>query len=424
MKKVLIISYYWPPSAGSGVQRWLKFAKYLPKFNWKPFIYTPKNPYFEIKDDKLLSNMPSELVVWKKNIWEPYALKDKIFGKGQKDQSAGIISTKKSFKNTLLNWIRGNIFIPDPKIFWIKSSVKFLLSKIKKEDIGYVITTGPPHSIHLIGLEIKKNIPNIKWISDFRDPWSKLDLLQEFHLTKYALRRHQKLEKRVLDSSDLVLTVSERWLNEFIELGANKVELITNGFDSEDFNLNKKNNNNKFIIGHYGLLNHLRNPIYLWKALDIMCYENPDFKSKLELHFSGNVDQEVMEQINAFPNLKDKVKYLGYLTHSKVIEQYNNASVLLLLLFNSESGLGNYPGKIFEYFASNKPILAFGPNNSDTQELIKQTNSGIYCCYDEQDIKDKILDLYNNTDKFRVSDYERFSRKKLTQRLSTVLNDL
>lgn len=423
MKKVLIISYYWPPSAGSGVQRWLKFAKYLPKFNWKPFIYTPKNPYFEIKDNKLLSDMPSELVVWKQNIWEPYALKDKIFGKGKKDQSAGVISKKKSIKNTFLNWIRGNIFIPDPKVFWVQPSVKFLLNKIKKEGIEYIITTGPPHSMHLIGLEIKKNIPNIQWIADFRDPWSKLDLLQEFHLTQFAFRRHQKLEEKVLKNSDLVLTVSERWSKEFTELGANHVELITNGFDSEDFNLNKKNND-KFIIGHYGLLNHLRNPIYLWKELDTICNEDPSFNSKLELHFSGNIDQGVIDEIKAFPNLKGKVKYLGYLTHSNVIEQYNQASLLLLLLFNSESGLGNYPGKIFEYFASNKPILAFGPNNSDTQKLIKQTNSGIYCCYDEQNIKDKILDLYNNSDRFIVRDYERFSRYNLTQRLSIILNDL
>ena len=193
--------------------------------------------------------------------------------------------------------------------------------------------------------------------------------------------------------------------------------------DHEDFNLNKKNND-KFIIGHYGLLNHLRNPIYLWKELDTICNEDPSFNSKLELHFSGNIDQGVIDEIKAFPNLKDKVKYLGYLTHSNVIGQYNQASLLLLLLFNSESGLGNYPGKIFEYFASNKPILAFGPNNSDTQKLIKQTNSGIYCCYDEQNIKDKILDLYNNSDRFIVRDYERFSRYNLTQRLSIILNDL
>ena len=98
MKKVLIITYYWPPSGGSGVQRWLKFTKYLPKFDWKPFVYTPENPYFEVKDEAFLSDIPFEAEVWKTPIWEPYTLKDKLFGKGNESQSTGIISNNKSLK--------------------------------------------------------------------------------------------------------------------------------------------------------------------------------------------------------------------------------------------------------------------------------------------------------------------------------------
>ena len=167
MKKVLIISYYWPPAGGSGVQRWLKFTKYLPKNNWRPIIYTPENPYFEIKDEKLLGNVPAEAKIWKTAIWEPYALKDRLFGKGSQSQSAGVISKKKSLKNKALNWGRGNIFIPDPKVYWVKPSIKYLLKKIMEEGIEHIITTGPPHSMHLIGLGLKRALPQLKWVADF-----------------------------------------------------------------------------------------------------------------------------------------------------------------------------------------------------------------------------------------------------------------
>ena len=158
MKKVLIISYYWPPAGGSGVQRWLKFAKYLPHYNWQPIVYTPKNPYFEVKDEALLENISSDLIVWKSKIWEPYSLKEKIFGKASESQSAGVVSAKKSIKNRFFNWIRGNLFIPDPKIYWVKPSVSLLQEKIRKDCIEHIITTGPPHSMHLIGLSLKKMI--------------------------------------------------------------------------------------------------------------------------------------------------------------------------------------------------------------------------------------------------------------------------
>jgi glycosyltransferase involved in cell wall biosynthesis len=424
MKKVLIITYYWPPAGGSGVQRWLKFTKYLPKYNWQPIIYTPENPYFEVKDEALLNDIPAEAKIWKTPIWEPYALKDKLFGIGSESQSAGVITNKKSLKNKLLNWVRGNIFIPDPKIYWVKPSIKVLLKKIKEEGIEHIITTGPPHSMHLIGLGLKKEMQNLKWIADFRDPWSELDLLDEFHLSNSSRKKHQDFEKQVLQNADVTLTVSETWVEDLKRLGGGRVELITNGYDEADFELKPKTND-KFIIGHYGLLNHLRNPKNLWKALADLCDENTEFNDKLKIHLSGNIDGEVLAEIEAYPQLKEKVKQLGYISHAQVLEQYNQADVLLLLLFHSKSGVGNYPGKVFEYIAAKKTILAFGPISSDAERLIEKTNTGKYFSYDEMKLKEEILNLFhNNTNPPKSIEIDGFSRRKLTKDLSELLNNI
>ena len=423
MKKVLIITYYWPPAGGSGVQRWLKFSKYLPKYNWQPIIYTPENPYFEVKDKALLNDIPSEAKIWKSPIWEPYALKDKLFGKGSESQSAGVIANKKSLKNKVLNWLRGNVFIPDPKIYWVNPSVKVLLKKIQNEGIEYVITTGPPHSMHLIGLGLKKAMHNLKWIADFRDPWSELDLLNEFQLSNYSRKKHKDLEREVLQTADVTLTVSETWVNDLERLGADRVKLITNGYDADDFKLKPKTND-KFIIGHYGLLNHLRNPKNLWKSLANLCEENKEINSKLEIHLSGNIDVEVFSEIESYSFLKGKVKQLGYLSHAQVLKLYNQTDVLLLLLFNSKSGIGNYPGKIFEYFAAQRSILAFGPEDSDAKKLIEKTNTGMYFSYDEKKLKNDILSLFNNKNNFNFENTVSFSREKLTKDLSDILNNI
>ena len=425
MNKVLIISYYWPPSAGSGVQRWLKFAKYLPQNNWKPIIYTPKNPYFEVEDKKLSANIPSEVDVWKTSIWEPYALKDKLLGKGKRHvQNAGVILDQKSFRNRLLNCVRGNFFIPDPKVYWVKPSISYLINKIKEHKISHIITTGPPHSMHLIGLGLKEEFPNLNWIADFRDPWSEYDLLDTFHLSYLARRKHKRLERSVLQNADVTLTVSETWARDLKRLGAERVELLTNGYDEDDFqNIGKTND--KFIIGHYGLLNHLRNPKRLWSALNDLCEENKDFNEKLEIHLSGNIDHSVLSNIKGFPTLNLKVKELGYLSHVEVLKRYNETSLLLLLLFNSKSGIGNYPGKIFEYFAARKPILAFGPNKSDVQKLLERVNLGRYFSYESDDVKEYIFELFNSSNKALVNyDIKDYSRKNLTKDLANILNTL
>ena len=422
-KKVLIITYYWPPAGGSGVQRWLKFSKFLPENGWKPYIFTPDSPSFEIKDEDLLYDIHPETEVWKSPIWEPYTLKDKLLGKSE-SSNAGIIQEKTSTKNKMLNWVRGNFFIPDPKVFWVKPSIKLLIKKIKEEGITHIVSTGPPHSMHLIALGLKKKNPDLKWVADFRDPWSELDLLEEFHLTKKSKQKYRKLEKEVLVNADVTLTVSESWVESFKILGSNNVKLITNGFDEDDFDVQQLESDN-FIIGHFGLLNHLRNPKYLWETLNDLCDENPDINEKLEIRLSGNIDTEVLQNITQYFHLKNKVKVLGYLSHKAVLEQYNSSSVLLLLLFNSESGKGNYPGKIFEYFAAKRAILAFGPEDSDTEKLIQKTKMGVFFTYDEIELKKEILNLFHNDrNPLASTEIEGFSRKKLTKDLSELLNNI
>jgi len=423
MKKVLIITYYWPPAGGSGVQRWLKFSKYLPENGWKPIIYTPDSPSFDVKDEDLLSDIHPEVEVWKSPIWEPYSLKEKIFGKSE-SSNAGIIQDKSSTKNQILNWIRGNIFIPDPKVYWVKPSIKFLSKKIQEEEITHIISTGPPHSMHLIALGLKKRLPNLKWIADFRDPWSELDLLEDFKLSKKSRKKYQELEREVLEIAETTLTVSETWVESFKRLGSSNVQLITNGFDEEDFVEEEKKNDN-FVIGHFGLLNHLRNPKNLWKALNDICEEDPEFKDKLEIRLSGNIDTEVLQSITQNFHLKNKVVHLEYLSHKEVLNQYYQSSVLLLLLFNSKSGKGNYPGKIFEYFAAKRSILSFGPDESDIKNLIEKTKSGLYIPYNKVNIKDSVYQLYTGNIKTISSDeLSQFKRSVLTKKLADLLNKM
>jgi hypothetical protein len=210
-KKVLVIAYYWPPSGGSGVQRWLKFVKYLPQFDWKPYVFTPENPSFTIKDESLNKDVPAEAVVIRYPIWEPYEAFAKVsgvFGSKKTFSPADVVKKNKSLFQKISTWVRGNFFIPDPRMFWVKPSVKFLKTYLVENNIGTIITTGPPHSMHLIGHELKKLRPSIKWIADFRDPWSEWQLLDSLMVTKVVRKKHQQLELKVLTCADEVITAT------------------------------------------------------------------------------------------------------------------------------------------------------------------------------------------------------------------------
>ena len=422
LKKVLIITYYWPPSAGSGVQRWLKFAKYLPEFGWHPYIYTPENPDFELKDEGLLSDVPTDCTVIKKPIWEPYSLAKKF--SGDKKINVGVVGdgpNKTSQVKKIMNWIRGNLFIPDPRVFWRRSSVNFLKSYIIKEEITHIVTTGPPHSMHLIGLGLKRKL-DLKWIVDIRDPWSKLDFLDTFYVTKYSRKKYEKMEKEVLSECDIVLGTSPSMKHELLEFDHSKFNCITNGYDREDFPTQRNEVNEKEItIYHAGLLNKMRNPVKLWESINNLCEKDHELDKRLRIHLAGVIDPNVISSIKSFKHLENKLIVEEYKSHKEVLSDYRKSTILLLLINNTGNARVNIPGKLFEYIASKKNILCIGETTADAALIVNNNNLGM--CYSYTDQVD-VKGIINHKIQESIEISEDFTRKSLTEKLVKILESI
>lgn len=430
-KKILIITYYWPPAGGPGVQRWLKFAKYLPEFGWKPVIYTPENPNYPLLDESLMKDIPKDIEIIKTKIWEPYQLAEKL-NKSNKKFKAGQFDVGKnqSWKSKLSIWVRGNFFIPDARVFWVKPSAKFLEQYLKENKIDVVVTSGPPHSLHLIGLNLKKKLPNLKWIADFRDPWTEISYYKHLKLTKNSDKKHRQLESEVFKNADITLATSYTDAENFRKNGANAV-CITNGFDETDASQTPSSSNSqtlqhKFTLSYIGVLEQLRNPENLWRVLDNLVKTNSDFAENFSLKFVGRVDDKILNEIEN-SGLKKHISNLGYVSHDKAIDEMAKSSLLLITNFPNESSRGIIPGKIFEYLATGKQIISFGPNQADVAKILDETNAGKHFSYqDSETIKDFILEKFelwkNGNLAEKIQNIEQFSRRNLTGKLVEILN--
>lgn len=424
-KKLLIITYYWPPAGGPGVQRWLKFVKYLPDFNIQPIVYIPENPTYPIVDEGLASEVSDKAIILKNKIIEPYGLAS-IFGKSKtKKISSGIIPNqrKQSFFERTMLWIRGNLFIPDARFLWVKPSVKYLKKYIEENKIDTIVTSGPPHSLHLIGLQLKKDL-NVKWFADFRDPWTTIGYHKALKLSSSAEKKHKALEKEVLNSADTIIVTSKTTKTEFQALTSKPIEVITNGYDIEK--IAKQALDEKFTLAHIGSFLSERNPRILWKALNELIKENKDFKNDFRLKLIGATSQEVLDAISEF-NLNDYVQNLGYVSHQEAVEHQRKSQVLLLIEIDSEATKSIIPGKLFEYMISERPIIAIGPQESDFAEIISSTNTGVFFTYDEKErLKELLLKYYLNykTQSLKVSavGLQHYSRKSLTQQLAKLIS--
>ncbi len=431
MKKVLIISYYWVPSGGAGVQRWVKFTRYLRDYGWEPVIFTPSNPEYPSIDESFEQDIPNDIEVVKIPIWEPYNIYRNLFGKQGQAIPAGFISENKKsgWKEKLSIAIRGNFLIPDPRRFWIKPAVKYLSSYLKDNPVNAVVTTGPPHSMHLIALRLKKLFPHITWIADFRDPWTNIDFYKDLNLTKWADRLHHKLEKRVIQGADAVVVVSKGMEKEYISMNPASIHVIPNGFDEEDFKTDQPLQMDEyFSLSHIGTLNAARNPSVLWKALAILCAEDNQFKSDLRINLIGKVDYSVVEDIY-YNGLKDNLIKIDYLPHREAVARQQSSQLLLLLINRTPNASGIITGKCFEYLASGRPVLGIGPVDGDAANLLQETGSGKMVGFEDVEALTKtVRDYYklykNKALTLDAGSVAHYSRKSLTEQLANLLNQL
>jgi glycosyltransferase involved in cell wall biosynthesis len=430
-KKVLIVTYYWPPLGGSGVQRWLKFVKYLDQAGWETFVLTPENPSFSVSDPSLASDIPPNTEVLRLPIWEPYDAFFKLsglFGKKKPGTTDMIAAGKKSFFQRVSGWVRGNVFIPDPRMFWVKPASSFLNDFVKSNGIDKIITTGPPHSIHLIGLRLKKKNPQLKWIADFRDPWSEWDLLDTLSLTDFARRKHRSLERQVLQMADRVITIAPYHVKRFESSGGRKVDLVTNGFDTDDFDQVKKVRTAKFTIRHTGVVDELRDPRPFMMALKKVVLENSEMSGNVIVEFIGSVNSSFRNFIANDTVLKPLVKFTSTVPHKELLQLYGQTDLLLLVLAHTALAPGNLPGKFFEYLASGIPILAVGPVDGDAADVLMKSNAGdIFSREDETGMMGmlrKHYDLWKKGGAPSTTDASMFTRKKLTDQLIGILDSL
>lgn len=423
-KKVLIITYYWPPAGGPGVQRWLKFVKYLPDFDIQPIVYIPENPTYPIIDQNLVHEVSGETIVLQHKIFEPYQLASFLSKNKTKKISSGIIPNQK--KQTGLDkvflWVRGNLFIPDARVFWVKPSVSYLEKYIADHNIDTIITSGPPHSLHLIGLQLKQKL-NLKWFADFRDPWTTIGYHKSLRLSNYAAKKHKKLEHVVLNTADTIIVTSKTTKAEFQAITNKPIAVITNGYDVEP--VVNEPLDTLFSLAHIGSFLSERNPKILWECLQELIAEVSGFKSHLELKLIGAVSQEVLDAI-AHYELNPYLKNLGYVSHAEAIAHQKKSQVLLLIEIDSEDTKSIIPGKLFEYMVSNRPIVAIGPRDSDFAEIITSTNTGVFFKYsDKVKLKRVILDFYNQFLEGKLQSngvgLQKFSRKNLTKKLAQLL---
>ncbi len=426
MLKVLIITYYWPPAGGPGVQRWLKFVKYLRDFDIEPVVYIPQNPTYPLEDDSLLSEIPEGVTILKKPIFEPYRFAQVFSKKDTKTISKGIITKKdkQSFVQKLLLFIRGNFFIPDARKYWVRPSVNYLKEYISENDIHTIITTGPPHSVHLIGKGLKTKL-GVRWLADFRDPWTTIGYHDKLKLTKRSIQKHKILEKEVLNTCDHLIVTSFTTKKEFEGITTTPITVITNGYDVEE--VSETVLNSKFTIAHIGSLLSGRNPYHLWRALYEIAQEDKEFAKEFRLQLIGAVSDDVLACITE-AGLSDFLDIEGYVSHKKAIELQKSSSILLLIEIDSEETKSIIPGKLFEYMASKRPILALGPKEADFSKLIKQTNCGSFFEYHEFDaLKIRIQEYYRCFKKGELASdakgIEQYSRRALTKSLSDIIKE-
>ncbi len=427
LRKVLIVAYYWPPKGGVGVLRWLKTAKYLPEFGWQPLVLTP-TPSAHITQDSSLLDEAKGIHVINHPIKEPYGAYNLLRGK-KKDTEVKTINVsdgKPGVVTRLANFIRGNFFIPDARKNWIKPASKVISDLVRNEKIDAIVSTGPPHSMHLAVLHSELN--NVPWIADFRDPWTDIDFVDDLYMTGWAKKRNAKLEQEVLRTAEQVVTVSPSWGKLLADISGRKdIKIINNGYDTVDFEgLEPNKSPNKITFSHIGTMNRKRNTEELWCALQKLIMCKPELTKKLRLQLIGQVDAGIFESLRQF-DLLNYTEHLPQLDYREALSAGSNSNALILPIQNFRTKKGRIPAKLYEYLAVQNPIIYIGPKDSDAAHIIKETTNNPVFGYHEtdkltahlSDIVDQTFQLESNT-----TEIAKYSRRNLTGQYAALLGSL
>lgn len=439
MKKVLFLAYNFPPIGWSGVQRSLKFVKYLRDFNWEPIVVTVKNSSFCMKDESLLKEIPEGLKIIRIEEFNSNYYKDKIVNEIENFISpvTTILSNDhcifyKNYINQNFNSIKTLLSLPDDEVLWSKKVLDEIDSLVDFNKIDLIYSTSYPYSTHFIGYSLKQKY-NIPWVTDFRDEWTN-DPSYNFDKNNVFFKVQKEMESKILNYCDKIITISpiakENYINTF-NINPSKIHVITNGYDESDFlNLPSNNKNDKFTIIYNGSLYLERNPNIILKSINSLIDKFIIDKNKIEIKFIGTCTPDIYKTI--FENNKyNIIKYIQYLPHIQSLKETSKANLLLLLIGKNPRLKSVYTGKIFEYLRLKKPILSISPKNSVVEHLLFSTNCGKNFEYDDiYNITNYIKNLYdkwnNNDSKFNRKEEEikKFNRKFLTQNLSNIFNSL
>ena len=425
MKRVLIITYYWPPSGGVAVLRNLKFVKYLRNFGWEPVVFAPEGAHYQRIESMHFNEIPEGIEIIKNPIWEPFSLFKKFTGRKKDDNTNPVYmrESKSGFLDKMAIWIRGNFFVPDARSLWIKPSVKYLSEYLEKNKVDAILTGGPPHSNTVIGLKLAEKF-NIPWLADFQDPWTQVDYYEKLKIGRIADSIHKKLEQKTFNLANQITIVSPTWAKELEEIGAKNVEVVYYGYDESDFAALKPNNSDYFIISHAGILGNDRSPDTFLKVLADICKSNRDFKNKLQIKFNGAVDYTIDDKIKQY-GLEENYNFLGMTKREEALQLMLDSNILLLPVNKAENAKGRLPGKIYEYLRANKPILALGEKDSDVASILKSTQAGVICEYDDYDgIKKFVLDVFLGKSKFNSTGITAYTSENQTRILASYLDDI
>ncbi|WP_245327633.1 glycosyltransferase family 4 protein [Hymenobacter fodinae] len=382
--RLLVITYYWPPSGGAGVQRSLKFVKHLPQCGVEPTVITvdPEQGAYPVLDHSLAADIPAGVRVIRTRTFEPFDSYKKLTGK-QVPFGGFVGESKTSLVQRLFKFVRGNVFIPDARRGWNAYALRAVADLLTQgEQFDAVLTSSPPHSSQLIGLELKRRY-GLRWLADMRDPWTDIYYYKELNHTPPARWLDARYERQVLEQADAVLVTSPNTKRLFLgkspNITAEKIQVIPNGYDEADFQVPSQPPNDALLITHTGTISETYHIEQLLAACAECGRRHPDVP--IRLRFVGKVSGGLQQQIEQ-AGLQSQTEFVPFVPHDESVRYLLRSTVLLMAIPDVANNFGILPGKVFEYLAANKPILCVGPIGSDADTLLNECGAGRALPYD------------------------------------------